>query len=390
MSFTSNILMVMTKGENPSRPRVIAFGMLVLCLVDVAASVGYVHNECGRAHWAPFPPPASIAELEYNAGYPNVSGAVSGSPVFCFLRPRPDELLRSVKLASFYLVTEHCKLPNSPGDIKTLVSAALQAVGNATLLFVGDSFTGEMYTSLHLLLHEYVIGEYYEEIKYRDMVFNAERRFTPGFSTSTGLNVISIRHDHLVHSKTGLLQSIRDDRTMADAGDYFFDKNKTATKWNFPYWDVLVNKATYVVLNTAGHWGGTGYTEMVDNVVSSLKLQFRGRRVYYRSSTPGHDNCTGVTEPLAEYDIDQVQASYNWNMMPKWDKLWRDAMAGDSLFKFLDVSFSSLRPDSHRIRDEITPSGLRRNVDCGHHCLPGVPDVWNFLLLHELVRNPGT
>ena len=60
------------------------------------------------------------------------------------MRPKPDEMLRGAKMASFYLETEFCDLPTNRAEIDSLVSRYLTAVGNATLLFVGDSFTGAL------------------------------------------------------------------------------------------------------------------------------------------------------------------------------------------------------------------------------------------------------
>lgn len=64
------------------------------------------------------------------------------------------------------------------------------------------------------------------------------------------------------------------------------------------------------------------------------------------------------------------------------------ALVGSNIKLIRATHLTSLRPDGHPAASRQFHGGHIRVQDCVHWCLPGVPDTWSELLMHELGCNP--
>ena len=110
------------------------------------------------------------------------------------------------------------------------------------------------------------------------------------------------------------------------------------------------------------------------------------QEIIWRSTVPGHENCTEGSQPLAEYRPSPGH-KYGWDQVARQNELvfsiFESAIPGR--MHYLDAyEISLMRADRHRVRDTmyVTANGRMDKVrgDCLHYCLPGPPDDWNMLL----------
>jgi hypothetical protein len=149
-------------------------------------------------------------------------------------------------------------------------------------------------------------------------------------------------------------------------------------------------KPTIVVFNRGAHYANDTILEqdMRRNIADLNKWQ-KGWcvatgtpcRLFYRTTAPGHRNCSQFTEPVndAVHMEEYVAQSdiYNWNKFQHQNELmqnWFDEAGLD--YQVIDAyDLMLLRPDNH-----LNPD----TGDCSHNCVPGKPDVYNELILHYL------
>lgn len=88
--------------------------------------------------------------------------------------------------------------------------------------------------------------------------------------------------------------------------------------------------------------------------------------VIFRTTSPGHVNCTADAVPVAEQP--PIGAIYDWNKFPDQNVAVRKMIADKFPSTFvLDIERPTrMRPDGHR-------STIR---DCLHYCIPGPLDFW--------------
>ena len=73
--------------------------------------------------------------------------------------------------------------------------------------------------------------------------------------------------------------------------------------------------------------------------------------------------------------------AFGWHMFPAFDRAARHILEPLGVH-FLDITIlSASRPDGHTA---FRHGGGRLPPDCLHWSLPGVPDVWNYLLIGGL------
>jgi hypothetical protein len=117
-------------------------------------------------------------------------------------------------------------------------------------------------------------------------------------------------------------------------------------------------------------------------------------RIVWRTSTPGHVNCTQHDAPLNVPYTPPPNHVYRWDTLASLDAM-RRAEFGASLapgrVQYLDAAaITNLRADRHAILRFDRRTGARAKTleaDCLHYCLPGPYDAVNMALKAMLVRS---
>ena len=159
-------------------------------------------------------------------------------------------------------------------------------------------------------------------------------------------------------------------------------------------WLHLARHADILILNTGHHLhrrdpGFEHYHSVVRNVLTTLKAEFRGSHIIFRTSTWGHHKCDTVTRPshnLSEAMNFMENDPYSWMLPVYAEHIWADVAHEVGLgnkFRFVNSSMTLLRGDGH-IDRQMDLDGSSFN-DCLHYCMPGVPDFWNWALFNSLM-----
>ena len=121
-------------------------------------------------------------------------------------------------------------------------------------------------------------------------------------------------------------------------------------------------------------------------LASRLRAMPPTSTLIWRTTVPGHENCTEASQPLAAY-APSPGHMYGWDQVERQNEIvfstFESVMPGR--LHYLDAYELSLtRADRHRVQETIhvSPTGRLEKVkhDCLHYCLPGPPDDWNMLL----------
>lgn len=179
-------------------------------------------------------------------------------------------------------------------------------------------------------------------------------------------------------------------------------------------WDALGDAHTLTVFNLGAHYprattttsSGESYTSFIHDILAvkaAVHHQRAADRFVYRTSPTGHPGCEQSRTPAqpAEGAQDAVYESiahmwlgcptcegvvfneYGWHQFGAYDRAARDILLPLGV-SVLDVTMLSvLRPDAHTA---YRHGGGRLPPDCFHWALPGVPDVWNLMLIGALMR----
>ena len=110
-------------------------------------------------------------------------------------------------------------------------------------------------------------------------------------------------------------------------------------------------------------------------------------RLVFRTTPPGHPGCAGVLAPYAT-TADAFDAlwrgsreDHDWHLFASYDAMAREVLRPLGVDVLDVVPLTLLRPDAHT---QVRYNRGFGPPDCLHHALPGVPDVWNRLLLSRL------
>jgi len=177
-------------------------------------------------------------------------------------------------------------------------------------------------------------------------------------------------------------------------------------------WAALNDTRTLTVFNLGAHYpaafnsSGQSYVGLIEDMLAVrnvVRHHQAGSRLVYRTTPMGHPGCAEFRAPAqpALGAEDRVYESiarmwfgckncegiafdkYGWQQFAGFDRAARDMLLplGASI---LDVTTPSvLRPDAHTA---FRHGGGRLPPDCLHWSLPGVPDVWNLMLVGALMR----
>lgn len=341
-------------------------------------------------------PPKDLSALHEQAHY-KCGKVVQSTDTFtkyylCGLQP--SDLQRAFDQFSYKWEPHACVLPRFGAKFEKLVEMFLQQAEGFKFVFVGDSFSQEQFVSLRCLLGEHVP-------QHQDETMGS-------FITSNGIEFTMFPSAYLVNKTTfevmvpgrsplsadGMQETrdnarspyMDDDNLKRDVILSTFEDPFTWETYEVPadvnsYAHIVNGRDTVLVLNTGAHWHGNmeGYSIMVKNVLSYWQRNFRGRRIFYRSSSHGHANCMGASEPLSSEPGKEQVYHFNWRLLQHYNALWKQEIAQleDDRFIYIDVHpMSEHRPDSHF---------MGATHDCFHLCLPGVIDYWNVLLMSFIV-----
>ena len=181
-------------------------------------------------------------------------------------------------------------------------------------------------------------------------------------------------------------------------------------------WSALNDSSAVCIFNAGPHYAVDleGTRRLFMNQVNTSGQMFRaflrdtlglrlllrhhraGGRFIYRTTPWGHPGCETFAagppdyeDPAAAYDrwgfrcrdCEVAFDAFGWHMFPAFDRAARHILEPLGVH-FLDITIlSASRPDGHTA---FRHGGGRLPPDCLHWSLPGVPDVWNYLLIGGL------
>ena len=165
-------------------------------------------------------------------------------------------------------------------------------------------------------------------------------------------------------------------------------------------WRAFDDPRALYVLNVGAHYpqwfntSGQAFRAFVRDVLAIrqlIHLRAPGAHLVYRSTPVGHPECSTLTTPADEQTYAKWATNpstdrydgFGWHLFAGFDRAAREIFAPLGA-AFLDVaSPSAQRPDAHTAKRH---GGGRLPPDCLHWALPGVPDVWNYMLLGALMH----
>lgn len=257
---------------------------------------------------------------------------------------------KSPSINRYQWIPKRCSLQNFDP-----VAIDNQLGGGQTILFIGDSLMRQQFNSWRFLMRPVWQSEE-----------DALRNEPEEFSTVAGNRFVFEWAKYLVDESV------------------FAEKHQLTLRTNRKGWPkrLIEEKIDYVVMNVGHHWHKLDkqfgqYEAMVQKVLRYFKEHFRGKRLIFRTSTPGHYECQ--QSDLSGAPIDYVPPltedndPFNWRKPIRADLLWaKEAtrMGLSGKFRYLNVSHSIYRSDAHV---EYKIRSGKQTVDCLHWCLPGVP-----------------
>jgi hypothetical protein len=304
----------------------------------------------------------SVPALEHLSKYAYLyqDDCDSGKQLRCHIAGDTACRKKSLDILKYQWIPNSCILePFNPDHFGQLLR-------DKTVLFVGDSLMRQQYNSLRFLLGYQV----------HDTSLQPEC-----FTLSGGTRFCFLWSKYLVNAQEILKQSD------------ILDTN--ALLLNETWFNILTNeKIDYMIMSVGHHWHKIDkhfekYDATVRAVLQYLKNNFKGKAVYYRTSSSGHYGCD---KPEKSQILSQQQSytrridRYRWQIPIQKEVIWHETASelGLSFFKVLNISNTNLRPDGH------IEYKIRKNIveDCLHWCLPGIPDFWN-LFLYNAIKEEG-
>jgi hypothetical protein len=152
--------------------------------------------------------------------------------------------------------------------------------------------------------------------------------------------------------------------------------------------DQFLAQFDVVVMNMGAHWiPDNRFNASMYAIANVVKRQRMGRphaRFFWRSTIPGHANCSGRSQPILGSSaksppVVSPHPGWHWEDIPPQNTLAAQIL-GPVGVEILDVYEASIRrPDRHQFE----------GGDCLHYHLPSVIDYWNILLFNFLVNHAG-
>jgi len=209
-----------------------------------------------------------------------------------------------------------------------------QALGNRTLLLVGDSTVSQSASTLFNMIRSG--GE------------DCAHQISFGRSDFLAY-VIRGRGDK---SFLDFVRMATPDIVIFSAGPHLVDKDDISSTW-----------------------------EQMKPIITTLKTEYPNLRFAWKSQNPGHLNCGDYHAPTNE-SYEEIMSHpvrhrgmkrYNWDFNPFYDSCSRDYCEMLNV-TYIDMSPLYFRPDAHPAQGN----------DCLHYCLPGPLDIFPQILLNLL------
>ncbi|KAJ9545049.1 hypothetical protein OSB04_024756 [Centaurea solstitialis] len=286
--------------------------------------------------------------------------------------------------------------------------AIVERLRGIRLLFVGDSVNRNQWNSMMCMLHSSIPGKKRVSMgalngtlysfRASDYNISIDYYWAPMLVESNGDDPSNHRHDH----RTIRLKSIeKHAKHWVDADILVFN---TYLWWRLPlikllksngsllgrpnqmYYEVDNIRAYKMVLQTWSRWVRTH----IDH--SKTKMFFMGLTATHSRATDwgGNKNegCYGEIEPVMD---DQFwESGTDQKMLRILESLLNKLQSKGVNVKLINITqLTQCRKDAHpsvhrklwRPLTEDQKRNPQRASDCTHWCLPGVPDIWNELLL---------
>ncbi|GJP56595.1 hypothetical protein CLOM_g15650 [Closterium sp. NIES-68] len=310
----------------------------------------------------------------------------------CVKNGRPDRLFERIRWS-----TPSCPLP-------TLNQATLcSLVAGKSMAFVGDSVTRNTFESLACLMYGFYGMP--EDLAGINMANGLERGFVWPACNFT-----------LAFYRTNFMVDLKLDDPAKPKGGGVMDLSKPDERWMR-----RLAQHNVFVINT-GHWWtdakikGSGFRfapphqglsvaegfqkawEMTLGVFKNDRM--RGKVLVIPTNSATHFTGQGFksecphTAPMNATGFLNERFIRNYMTMEPYNGVMRQLVSrmhgkemaegrvGGAQVVLLDQARPTLfRSDGHPGKWALLPNGVR---DCGHFCLPGVPDVWNEMMLQRL------
>jgi len=291
----------------------------------------------------------------------------------------------------------------------------MRSIGAKNLLFLGDSIMVLQAKSLRSLLRLPPLTVRYESTK--NCPGTVASAYGIGCLQCYGgtwhVQLALIRSDLLSTDVESPRKCIASENKTTAVGesciDYLVSRVAEADvavlNWGAHYNPRVTNETTGSQLYGSGDEVYVGYVNHMLALARALtaKRVLNSTRVVYRSTTRGHTACQTLghncvlhgIRPRCESIMPPSSWSvwmhsrwtalntkeFGWHLFPAYDRTARDLLEPLGV-RYLDVGeLSDSRPDGHTMTQH---GGGRLPPDCLHYALPGVPDVWNALLIGAL------
>jgi len=258
----------------------------------------------------------------------------------------------------------------------------LQSLNLKRVLFVGDSLQYNMALSFMMLLKGTAPLEIPFSVKFSCLLDSGKSTSLPEYEVSY------IRNDELVEND----KPVDINKKIKNCNDYCYP-------WIDAYNSSLKN--TLLVLNTGPHYLSLEkFASAVNNVTQTLiNLKRKDDVVIFRTTAPGHDECTKYDAPFQTYKdyLATIQPDkhhiYSWDKFALYNRYLADILEKHRFsnlnqetptIELLDIFMMTvLRPDGHVSGTECQSINCLRS-DCLHYNLPGAIDWWNQLMFNHL------
>ena len=240
------------------------------------------------------------------------------------------------------------------------------------ILFVGDSVTNQMFVSLLLLsgfsggkkrlAGMWAFGE--------AMVCNRSARIR--FERSDFLNLAGEPPTPNIHGKPQSGYS------------------------HLRSWSLLQEYDT-AVLNTGVHLQQqSALRDRVHSLAKVFAALPSNVTLVWRTTVPGHDNCSAATEPLTNKYVPLPKGMYGWDRVEGQNTLIQSIFEriAPGRLRYLDAfALANTRADGHivsKTKFMTTSDGRKVSypvVDCLHYCMPGPVEIWNVLFTRLFLKS---
>ncbi|XP_021718205.1 protein trichome birefringence-like 43 [Chenopodium quinoa] len=272
---------------------------------------------------------------------------------------------------------------------------------NKRVILVGDSLNRNMWESLACILYSSIPNasskaEVHSQKKVLKTFLKVKEdyNFTVEFFWSPFLVELNKHHESgknvLVLDKLSPNSELwpKADIMVFNSGHWWAQIGKKKAWELFEYRGKLVKD---MPLHIAYKRAMKTWAKWVENIVDQTKTTVFFRSISAEHKSPQYNQwCYTKTYPIMD---ESYKSSFPKSLIRVTKSVIKE-MSSKSQVKYLDITkLSQYRIDAHpsiyrykdwQIRAQKNMYNLTRTADCGHWCLPGVPDTWNRLFYASL------